>query len=157
MDKNDHFESREITGLNAVFDELETHCHSRAIITITGSSGESFRFDMERTTNGIEYADDLGESMLVRTRFLRLAAESGGAAVTVRSFTDKNHHRTGLPYKELRGYLLREHEGRLECNQLAAESVREAFTTDATTGEPIDPEIEAIYCGPNTCIMEDSA
>ena len=74
MEKNDHFETREITGLDAVFDELETYCHSRAIVTVSGASGETFRFDMERTTNGIEYGGDSGKSMLVRTRFLRLAA-----------------------------------------------------------------------------------
>ena len=52
--------------------------------------------------------------------------------------------------------MLRERDGQLEFEQLVVESVHDAFTTDASTGESIETEIEAIYCGPNERILEES-
>lgn len=152
MDDHEPIESRSIDGLDALFEELERHCHTSAIVTVVGSAGEQFKFDLEHDGKQITYGYERGHAALIRARTLRIIAESGEATVTVRSFLDETHPETELPYRELRGYRVRLHDDQIGFEPLSAEAVFDAYTTDASTGEPLDPETEAIYCGPDTRI-----
>lgn len=151
MPDDQPFEVRSIDGLDALFEELEQHCHSTAIVTVNGALAEPFTFDLKRTTDDVEYGYERSHHSSIQARTLRLIAE-GGAAITIRSFTDRSHPDTDLPYKELRAYRARVADDRIAFEQLPAEEVFTAYTVDAHTGEAIDAEPEAIYCGPESRI-----
>lgn len=44
-----------IQGLNEFLEELESHCHSKAIATFVGSDGDRFVVDLERKGNRVRY------------------------------------------------------------------------------------------------------
>lgn len=147
---DDHaIDARSIDGLDELFDELGRHCHSSAIITVSAPTGETFEFDMQRDGDHITYGYERGHAAFIKARTLRIIAEGGVVGVTIRSFLDETHPKTELPYKELRAYHTRLNGDYIEFDPLPAEAVFEAYTTDASTGDPLAPEVEAIYCGPD--------
>jgi len=66
----------------------------------------------------------------------------------LRSFLDIIDEGSGLPYKEIRGYVLTLTGGRATYTQLSARELRQALTTDPKTGRELPPEPAVIYCGP---------
>ena len=132
-----------IYGAEKLFKELEKYCYRRAIISVAGSSGEFFQFDVRRKVDKIAYSTD---ELFIKTRIVRMLAE-GKISITVRSFLDEKHPATGFPYKELRGFIAWLNERNRVCfRMIPAEDLVLAYTTDPLTGEPIPPEREAIYC-----------
>ena len=144
----DSFELRRIEGLDAVFNELERHCYAKAIVTVNAPVGEPFTFDIQREGDQIKYGYEPAHESLIHTRTLRLIADSHEGVVTIRSFLDETHSKTSLPYKELRMYHVRLNHDHVDFNPLPADAVFEAYTID----DPVDPELEAIYCGPDARI-----
>ena len=155
-DDNEPIAPRHIDGLDALFEELERYCYSTAIVTLVGATGAPFRFDLERDGERIKYGHEEAHAALIRARTLRIIADSEEAAVTVRSFLDETHPDTTMPYKEIRSFRVRLVDDRISAETLPAEAVLDAYTTDASTGESLEPEPEAIYCGPETCIRGES-
>ena len=139
-----------IYGAEKLFEELEKYCYRKAIISVAGTSGEFFQFDVRREGNRIVYSTN---ELFIKTRIVRMLAE-GKISIIVRSFLAEKHPATGLPYKELRGFIAwLDERNRVRFRMIPAEYLVQAYTTDPLTGEPIPPEREAIYCDQNKKIF----
>ncbi|MEM3944536.1 MAG: hypothetical protein QXO02_09600 [Thermofilaceae archaeon] len=79
------------------------------------------------------------------TSSLRL---SRALSVILRSFREEVDELTGLPVKEIRGYVLALRGGELSFTQLSAKEVLEVSTADPLTGRRLEPEPAVVYCGP---------
>lgn len=131
-------------GVDGFLQELETHCYSTAIVTLTGKYEHSFVIDLTRTEKGVRYGYALGHKELFLAKLLNSASET--AAIILRSFTNAKNPRTGLPLKELRGYVVRALAGRIEFFKISPDEMRDAHCTDSRTGRPIAPEEDVIFC-----------
>lgn len=69
-------------------------------------------------------------------------------SIILRSFLDTIDEESGLPYKEIRGYILTLTGDRAIYKQLSAQELRQALTTDPKTGRKLPSEPAIIYCGP---------
>lgn len=69
-------------------------------------------------------------------------------SIILRSFLDTIDEESGLPYKEIRGYILTMTGDRAIYTQLPAQELRQALTTDPETRRKLPPEPAVIYCGP---------
>jgi len=167
---------REVGGLSEFLSELESHVIEVAILTITGSKlarpstwrglddGAIIAMGM-----GLEKAGDLEAIKWDVTRagpnefvygtnphlwpefygwFVESLRSSEVLSIILRSFRKEVDELTGLPVKELRGYVVSMSEGKITYRQLTARELFEAHTTDSATGERIEPEPAVIYCGP---------
>lgn len=150
---DDSFDIRQIDGLDELLDALERHCQTSAIVRVSGPTGEDCTFDIQRKKDGeIAYGYEPGHELRIRASVLRLISAGETAGITVRSFRNETNPASNLPYKELRGYTAWVTNNHIDFEQQSAAAVYEAFTTDAATGNPIDPEPEALYCGPHSTI-----
>jgi len=167
---------REVGGLSEFLSELESHVIETAILTITGpklarpstwrglDDGVIIAMGM-----GLEKAGDLEAIKWDITRvgpsefvygahphlwpefygwFVESLRSNGVLSIILRSFRKEVDELTGLPVKELRGYVVSMSGGRITYRQLTARELFEAHTTDPVTGERIEPEPAVIYCGP---------
>jgi len=165
-----------VDGLSELLSELESHVIEEAILTVTGpklarpstwrdlDDGVVMAMDM-----GLEKAGDweaikwdmtrIGPSEVVYGAnpylwpefyrwFVESARLSNVLSIILRSFRREIDDLTGLPVKELRGYVVNMSEGKIMYRQLTARELFEAHTTDPATGERIEPEPAVIYCGP---------
>ncbi|WP_017721788.1 hypothetical protein [Kamptonema formosum] len=133
-----------IQGVKEFLEELESHCHSKAIATFAGSDGDGFVIDMERKGHQVRYGYEPGVRELFATK-LGSRCEPGGSLV-LRSFTSETDPLTKLPVKELRGYILQREGNRLEFQKLSPEMMFACQNTDAETGEPLPLEQSVRYC-----------
>ena len=150
-------------GLRRFLAEIESHVRSTAILTVAaarlpelgsldqeGGGPRVLSWDVKRLRSGhVVY----GANPALWPKFyewLSRAVESNEVVgVTLRSFTDLVDERTGLPIKELRGYVLRATgEGDVEYRQLSAAELVQAYSRNPLTGEPLEPEPAVVYCGP---------
>lgn len=69
-------------------------------------------------------------------------------SVILRSFREEVDELTGLPVKEIRGYVITLEGDELKFTQLSAKEVLEMSTADPLTGRKLKPEPAVIYCGP---------
>ena len=122
-----------IYGAEKLFEELEKYCYRKAIISVVGSSGEFFQFDIRREGNRIAYGTD---ELFIKTRIVRVLTE-GKISMTVRSFLDEKHPATGFPYKELRGFIAwLDERNRVRFRIIPAEDLILAYTTDRSPNRP---------------------
>jgi hypothetical protein len=132
----------DIDSIQAFIAELESHCFSTAIVTLTAPDGRSFVVDLHKENGEIEYGYQFG----VKALFIaKLAGAGEGAGLMLRSFLDEKHPKTGLPMKEVRGYFVRFVDNALEYYPVPAAEVKQASTYDVDTGAPLEIEFEVRY------------
>jgi hypothetical protein len=73
----------------------------------------------------------------------------------LRSFTRRYDRRTGLPVKQVRGFLLKRSGGGLKLERVPLEELIWANTTDPETGERLPPEPSVEYCYEQECVSSD--
>lgn len=130
--------------LDSFLEELESHCFSTAIATFMSSEGESFVVDMNRKAGSVNYGYQRGIKEIFREKLSQGCNPSG--SLILRSFTSEIDHLTKLPFKELRGYMLRRLGNKLEFEKLSPELLFACQNTDAQTGEPLPLEQSVRYC-----------
>lgn len=131
-------------SLSSLLLELESHCTSSAIVTFLDSDGEVFVVDLERKKNQVKYGYQKGIKEVFMLRLLR--GVKSQASIILRSFTDEVDQYTNLPIKELRGYILRKEDDRIEFTKISAKMMFACHNTDAETGEPRSLEQSVRYC-----------
>jgi hypothetical protein len=131
-------------GLNEFLEELESHCHSKAIATFVGSDGDGFVVDLERKGNRVRYGYEPEVKELFVTQLASRCKPAG--SLVLRSFTSETDSLTKLPIKELRGYVIQREGNRLEFEKLSPEMMFACQNTDAQTGEPLPLEQAVKYC-----------
>ncbi len=133
-----------LQGLNEFLALLESHCHSRALLTFLGSDGQSLEIDLYRQGTQVTY----GLEAHTKELFLRQLQTQCDpvASIVLRSFTGEIDPISQLPIKELRGYLLKRQGDRLEEEKLSPEKMFACQNTDAKTGEPLALEQSVRYC-----------
>ncbi|MFB2922676.1 MULTISPECIES: hypothetical protein [Aerosakkonema] len=130
--------------LERFLQELEYHCQSTAIATFLGSDGEPFVVDLQREADKVNY----GYHSSVKKIFIEKVMEgcNPSGSLILRSFTSEIDEFTQLPYKELRGYLLRREGNKLQFEKISPELMFACQNTDAKTGEPLALEQSVRYC-----------
>jgi len=131
-------------GLEEFFQELESHCYGQAIATFMSSEGDFFVVDLNRKTGKINYGYEKGTKELLKIKICQ--GSDPCASLILRSFTREIDELTKLPYKELRGYVLRCFDNQLEFEKLSPETLFACQNTDAQTGEPLPLEQSVRYC-----------
>jgi hypothetical protein len=137
------FEWEEIMTVEQFLRELESHCETSAIITL--SSG--FAIDIKRTRQGIKYGYQPSHKLL----FLSKLHETLG--VVLRSFkreTVEIINRKGqpmeIPVKALRMYFVDPRDKQLNVCKVTPAACFAAHNTDAQTGETLPLETGIDYC-----------
>lgn len=131
-------------GLEQFLQELESHCSGKAIATFLNSEGECFVVDLIREANEVKYGYD-PEIKALFSQKISQGCDPYGSLI-LRSFTAEIDRLTHLPYKELRGYILKAFDNRLEFEKLSPEMLFACQNTDAETGEPLPLEQSVRYC-----------
>lgn len=131
-------------GLKQFFQELESHCRGKAIATFLNSEGECFVVDLTREADEVKYGYDPHIKALFSQKIIQGCHPYG--SLILRSFTEEIDRLTHLPYKELRGYILKSIDDRLEFEKLSPEMLFACQNTDAETGEPLPLEQSVRYC-----------
>ncbi|OKH31626.1 hypothetical protein NIES2119_28265 [[Phormidium ambiguum] IAM M-71] len=131
-------------GLDEFFQELESHCPKKAIATFLNSEGECFVVDLIREADAVKYGYDRHIKALLSQKISQGCTPYG--SLILRSFTTEIDRLTRLPYKELRGYILKSIDDRLEFEKLSPEMLFACQNTDAETGEPLPLEQSVRYC-----------
>jgi len=131
-------------GLDKFLQELESHCPEKAIATFLDSEGEYFVVDLSREADRVKYGYDRHAKALFRKKISQGCDPYG--SLILRSFTGETDQLTQLPYKELRGYILKSLADRLEFEKLSPEMLFACQNTDAETGEPLPLEQSVRYC-----------
>jgi hypothetical protein len=131
-------------GLDQFLQELESHCPKKAIATFLNSEGECFVVDLTREADKVKYGYDRRAKELFRKKIGQGCHPYG--SLILRSFTAEIDHLTHLPYKELRGYILKAFDDHLEFEKLSPEMLFACQNTDAETGEPLPLEQSVRYC-----------
>jgi predicted transcriptional regulator len=167
---------KRVAGLSRLLHELESHVIEKAILTIGGpklarpsawrglndsviiamdmglfkdDSGEIIRWDVTRAGPGdVVYGANPHMWPEFYEWFVESARTSRLLSVILRSFRAEVDGLSGLPVKELRGYVVIMDKDKIEYKQLSARELMEAHTTDFTTGKRFEPEPAVIYCGP---------
>jgi hypothetical protein len=137
------FEWEEIMTVEQFLQELESHCETSAIITL--SSG--LAIDIKRTRRGIKYGYHPSHKAL----YLSKLHETLG--VVLRSFkreTVEIINRKGqpmkIPVKVLRMYFVNPQGKQLNVCKATSEACFAAQNTDAKTGETLPLETGVEYC-----------
>jgi hypothetical protein len=131
-------------GLDQFLQELESHCPDKAIATFLDSEGQTFVVDLTRKADKVKYGYDRYTKALFRKRISQGCHPYG--SLILRSFIDEIDQMTHLPYKELRGYILKCFDHCLEFEKLSPEMLFACQNTDAETGEPLPLEQSVRYC-----------
>lgn len=131
-------------SLSFLFSELESHCHSSAILTFLDSEGEVFIIDLNRKGNKVKYGYEIGvkEQLILSL----VNGVTSNASIILRSFTNEIDQYTNLPIKELRGYLLKREGNGIEFEKLSSNMMFACHNTDAETGQPRSLEQSVRYC-----------
>ncbi|MEM4969791.1 MAG: hypothetical protein QXE01_00900 [Sulfolobales archaeon] len=167
----------ELLGFKEFLEEIERHIYSDAILTIAGtklSRPRSWR-DLQNAVielynMGLEKIGDqeiikwdakklkdgfviYGANPRLWPDFYRWFKESllqsKILTILLRSFRKEIDEITGLPIKEIRGYIVHIEGSNLRYTQLSARELLEAHIKDPRTGEKLEPEPAVIFCGPN--------
>jgi hypothetical protein len=166
----------ELRGFQELLVELEKHIYGNAILTISGHKlarprqWEGLSDEVITALNmGLQ---KVGELEIIKWDASRLKEnlvvygadpefwpefykwlsnslkKSKTISILLRSFTKKVDETTGLPIKEIRGYIVSLEGNNIKYHQLTARELLEAYTRDPETGKRIEPEPAVIFCGP---------
>jgi hypothetical protein len=166
----------ELRGFQELLIELEKHIYGNAILTISGHKlarprqWEGLSDEVITALNmGLQ---KVGELEIIKWDASRLKEnlvvygadpefwpefykwlsnslkKSKTISILLRSFTKKVDETTGLPIKEIRGYIVSLEGNKIKYHQLTARELLEAYTRDPETGKRIEPEPAVIFCGP---------
>lgn len=136
------FEWEQIFTVKQFLQELESHCVTSAIVSL--SSG--FRLDLKRTKKGVKYGHDRTHKPLF------LAKLHGQLGVVLRTFTANTMSvitpfgkSMEMPVKELRMYFVEQQASGLRVLKATPEACFAAQNTDSSTGEPLPGETAVEY------------
>lgn len=133
-----------LPGVMSFLQELESHCHSRAIVTFLDSDDDPLVIDLERQGKQVIYDEDWGIKELFIAKLLVSCNPFG--SLILRSFTSEIDQVTQLPIQELRGYILKSKGNDLEFEKLPPNALFAYHNTDAQTGEPLPLQPGVRYC-----------
>ena len=183
----------EIVGYDDLINELDSHIIKQAIITIfttststakTETNQQPEKWDVKRTEkkkkNGKQlfFGTTNQQNKLFPTKLKTALAEQKEVVLILRSFTEEYDDETGLPIKELRGYIIttkneitsndnqentttttkkrRSGKMKIHIQMISAYNLAQASNTDPQTGQPLKPEKAVIYCGPNQDYLDNN-
>jgi hypothetical protein len=133
-----------VPGVTSFLQELESHCHLKAIVTFLDSDGEPMVITLKRLGDEVAYGEYWGVKELFIAKLLVGCKPSG--SLILRSFTAQMDELTRLPIKELRGYILKGRGDDLEFEKISPTTMFACHNTDAATGEPLPLEQAVRYC-----------
>lgn len=137
----------EFAPLHKVIDECVVE---QALITVLCADGEVLELSVIRGENGeLVYGDYPGSDeghRLLEAMLLRGLALGGGSMI-LRSLLYEIDSASGLPLKELRGWVLNPSGSDLEqaVERQSPSAIKQAFAVDATTGQLLAVEPAVLY------------
>ena len=143
-------------SMNAFIAEIARHIRREGMITIASATFPPQTWDITRidkktgeyTLCGLRFGIEPAQTPLFAARLCNILGTNGYASAVLRSFLEKKDKVTGLPIKELRGYVIwTDDEYKVHFHQLSAEEMKECNTVDARTGRRLEDEPAVIYCG----------
>jgi len=146
-------ETKRVPGLSAFLGEIDKHVYKAAQLTFSYKGEADVRtetWDINRNRRDGRLVFGASPSLWPEFygRFVEAASGAGFLPVILRSFTNEVDEETGLPVKELRGYVVRVSSGRgLTYEQVSARELAEANNKDPRTGMPLEPEPAVVYVG----------
>lgn len=137
------YEWEKILTIEQFLQELESHCETTGIITL--SSG--FAVDIKRSSRGMKYGYQSNHKLLFLSQF----KETLGVVLrTFKRETVKIVNTKGqlieIPVKALRMYFVDPREQKLNVCKVTPEGCFAAQNTDAQTGETLPLETGIDYC-----------
>ncbi|HLK56352.1 MAG TPA: hypothetical protein VKU00_07295 [Chthonomonadaceae bacterium] len=135
--KNARYQLETLVDVSSFLRELESHCYTSAIITLSDGQEQPFVIDMEKTQTGFTY----GYAVQHKALFIRRLGQCQLGGLIMRSFLkDERDPETGYPIKELRGYHVGVETGELTWVKISEEEMFLAQNTDNETGDMLLPE-----------------
>jgi hypothetical protein len=148
-----------IASLETVLQEsFRGYVGRNAILTIACGDPDHFYahlWDVKRRGRRLYYGYEKAHYLLLVSRIYWCIENWGYVSMILRSFTRRYDRRTGLPVKQLRGFILERSEGGLKLEKVQLEDLIQAHTTDPKTGERLPPEPSIEYCYEQDCISSD--
>lgn len=148
-----------VASLETVLQEsLGGYVDRDAILTIGCGDLDSFyahSWDIRRRGRKLYYGYEKTHYLLLVSRIYWCIESWGHASLVLRSFTRRYDRRTGLPVKQVRGFLLKRSGGGLKLERVPLEELIWANTTDPETGERLPPEPSVEYCYEQECVSSD--
>ncbi len=148
-----------IASLEMVLQEALGEYVSRdAILTLGCGDSEYFYthpWDIRRKGGRLYYGYEKAHYLLLISRIYWCLENWGYVSLILRSFTEKRDRRTGLPIKQIRGFLLRRYQKELRLERIPLDELIQANTIDPETGERIPPEPLVEYCYEHECVSSD--
>ncbi|MDT7888828.1 MAG: hypothetical protein RQ885_07615 [Desulfurococcales archaeon] len=169
--------ARELRGFEDLMREIERYVYDNAILAISGDKlarPGSWRGMPDEVIEGLNMglkkagkieivnwdATRIGKDLVVYGAnpglwpefypwFRDSLSKSRVITILLRSFKKEIDEASGLPIKEIRGYIVYFEDNGIRYYQLSAKELLEAYTKDPETGERIEPEPAVIFCGPN--------
>lgn len=139
-------------------DSIGGYVDRDAILTIGCGSQEEFyahSWDVRRRGRRLYYGYNKFHYLLLIARIYWCLSNWGQLSLILRSFTGRVDRRTGLPIKQIRGFMLFYRDG-LRLEKVSLEDLIEAETTDPETGEKLPPEPAVEYCYEYSCISSEN-
>lgn len=139
-------------------DSMLGYVRRDAILTVGCGSTDSFYvhpWDVRRRGGRLHYGYSLSHYLLLVARIYWCLENWGQASLILRSFTNRRDKRTGLPIKQIRGFLLVRHGKEFKLEKVPLDDLIWANTTDPNTGERLPPEPSVEYCYEDTCMSSD--
>lgn len=139
--------------VSPVIEEITKRIYTTGIVTIASEDGaESWDVKKEKKGRALFWAKH-AENFPLRLR--SLLTKYRKLAMIIRSFLRERHGPTGLPLKELRGYVIWFDGEKVRLRMLKLNELISACDTDAFTGKPLPAEEAVIYCGTDGVMMSD--
>ena len=139
-------------------DSLGGYVSRDAILTVGCGDDEYFyahSWDVRRRGGRLYYGYEKAHYLLLIARIYWCLENWDYTSLILRSFTGRRDRRTGLPMKQIRGFLLRRRGKELRLEKIPLDDLIWANTTDPETGERIPPEPSVEYCYEKECIPSD--
>ncbi len=134
----------EIARLEEFLDELASHVTTNGIVTFSAEY-ETQKWDVKRSKGGLTFGTSKKQDMKFRGIFANTLVGSGRLGLVLRTFTDKFDELSGLPIKEIRGYLVALDGQHVRWEKLAPDEIAEASGRDEA-GKIIPAEKAVVYC-----------
>lgn len=131
-------------GFNLLMNEIKKYVYSNGIITLS-SYGYAQSWDVRREDDKLIFGTEPFHTPMFITRIMNLLFTNGLVSFILRSFTDKKDNETGLPIKELRGYIVKLENNIIKFDQITLEELITAHTTYENIR--LAPEPAVIFCG----------
>lgn len=134
--------------VDSFMEEINRHVSSSGILTYLSERG-SEAWDVRKDDGKLFFGKNKSQNSHFRSVLSRTISASRIVSITLRSLTPENDPASGLPIRELRGYLLSVENNSLKWYMVDAEDLMESHYADRNTGERDEIERALVFCGPN--------